>query len=139
MPVGAKTHPGCDVIFVDDEQIAESGVARIVIPVKGERVMAVEPRSLGFPALVCRSYRYHGFCLSYTPDTRAVRRLTVCLRRCATVSAGHARGHTPTSVIEGESIGENACAVTVHVRQCCAHLRRCGCPCSSRSHIGDTA
>src|SRR5262245_15700441 len=84
--MGAKTHPGRDVIFVDHEQVAESGVARIVVPVKGERVIAIEPRGRGYAALVCLSYCYHGCLLSCTPAPCAVRRLKVCLRRCNTSS-----------------------------------------------------
>src|SRR5262249_51174590 len=80
VPVRAKPHPWCDVIFVDHQQVAKSSVARIVIPVKGERVIAIEPRGLGFAALVCRSYRYHGVFLCWAPDTRAVRCLIGCLR-----------------------------------------------------------
>src|SRR5262247_1129253 len=64
------------------------------------------------------------------------RRLPVCLRWCNTFSPDvttqedvvvHNRGvprHTPTSTIESKSIGKNAGAVTVHMRQCFAHLRR---------------
>src|SRR5262245_18317757 len=74
------------------------------------------------------------------------RRLPVCLRWCNTFSPDvttqedvvvHNRGvprHTPTSTIESESIGKNASAVTVHIRQCFADLRKCKCLYSSPLH-----
>src|SRR5205814_660077 len=70
VPVSAKAHPRGDRVFVDDAQVAEAGVARIVIPVEGQRVMTIEPRGLGFPALVGLSYRDPGLFLSCAPDTR---------------------------------------------------------------------
>jgi hypothetical protein len=51
-------------------------------------------------------------------------------------SAGHARRHTPTSIIDSGSIGENACAVTVHMCQYCADLRRSGGLYASRPRVG---
>jgi hypothetical protein len=70
----------------------------------------------------------------------------------AAVSAGHA--HTPTRTVESDTIAENERAVTVHMRQSFADLRRYGgllrspwrhrqegtlSLCSSRQHTRDNA
>src|SRR5262249_34663643 len=72
VPMGAKAHARCDVVLVDHQQVAESGVARIVISVEGERVMAIEPRGLSCPTLVRLSYRYHGCFLSWVLENVCV-------------------------------------------------------------------
>src|SRR4026208_453216 len=59
MPMGGKSLPWGDDVFVDDNQIAKSAVARIVIPIEGEGVTAIEPRGLADTALVGPSDRHH--------------------------------------------------------------------------------
>ena len=124
-PVAAEASRRGDLNFVAHEQVAESSVARIVMLVEGKYVMAIEPRGPCVPALTRPSYRHHILApfLDLLPERP--RRLPPgafggFVR--AAVSAGHAG--TPTCTVEHETIAENERAVTVHVRQDFADLRR---------------
>src|SRR5687767_10461060 len=125
--MGAEASPRGDLVFVDHEQVAESDVARIVILVEGERVMAIKPRGPCVPTFVCPSYCDHVLAPFLDRSLRAPSRPPYGPFGgffSAAVSAGHA--HTSTRTVERHTIAENERAVTVHVRQGFADLRRCG-------------
>src|SRR6266498_577650 len=66
MPMGRKSMFRLHEVFIDHTQATKSHVLRIVILIKGESVIGVEPAEIEVTALLCFANRDHGVpCLEF--------------------------------------------------------------------------